>query len=39
MLVRDTDQADDLEREVKELKALVYAYRTGKMQESHTLAK
>ncbi|MDO4394113.1 MAG: fructose-1,6-bisphosphatase [Bacillota bacterium] len=35
MLIRDTDQAADLEREVRELKALVHAYRTGKMQESN----
>ena len=35
MLVRDTDQAIELEREVRELKALVAAYRSGKMKETY----
>lgn len=35
MLVRDTDQAEDLEREVDELKALVAAYRNGEFKEKH----
>lgn len=33
MLVKDTDQGKDLEREVMELKALVKAYRTGEIKE------
>lgn len=39
MLIRDTDQAIELEREVKELKALVRAYRNGEMQESYKYNK
>lgn len=33
MLVRDTDQGNELQREVDELKALVKAYRTGELKE------
>lgn len=33
MLVKDTDQGRDLEREADELRALVRAYRTGEMKE------
>ena len=33
MLVRDTDIGDELETEVQELKALVRAYRTGRIKE------
>lgn len=33
MLVRDTDQGRDLEREVEELKELVKSYRTGELKE------
>jgi len=33
MLVRDTDQGRELEREAEELRELVKAYRTGEMKE------
>ena len=33
MLVRDTDQAIEMKNDIKELKALVEAYRNGEMQE------
>lgn len=33
MLVKDTDQGNELQREVDELKALVKAYRTGELKE------
>ena len=33
MLVKDTDQGRELEREVMELKELVRAYRTGALKE------
>lgn len=33
MLVKDTDQGNELQREVDELKALVKAYRTGALKE------
>ena len=33
MLVKDTDQGQELVREVEELKALVKAYRTGELKE------
>lgn len=33
MLVRDTDQGRELEREVEELKELVKSYRTGELKE------
>ena len=33
MLVKDTDQGNELKQEVEELKALVRAYRTGELKE------
>ncbi|MFQ7472776.1 MAG: fructose-1,6-bisphosphatase [Anaerovoracaceae bacterium] len=33
MLVKDTDQGNELKQEVEELKALVKAYRTGELKE------
>ncbi|MDO4485759.1 MAG: fructose-1,6-bisphosphatase [Bacillota bacterium] len=34
MLIRDTDQGEQLKREVEELKALMKAYRTGEIKEA-----
>jgi len=33
MLVRDTDQGEELQQEVEELKELVKAYRNGDLKE------